>query len=40
MWRRHKHLLAHELMPILRSLTGVRCGWLIALGQGAFVIVP
>ena len=24
MWRRHMHLLAHEVMPILRSLTGVR----------------
>jgi hypothetical protein len=24
MWRRHMHLLAHEVMPILRSLTGVQ----------------
>jgi alkanesulfonate monooxygenase SsuD/methylene tetrahydromethanopterin reductase-like flavin-dependent oxidoreductase (luciferase family) len=24
MWRRHMHLLSHEMMPILRSLTGVR----------------
>ncbi len=24
MWRRHVHLLAHDVMPILRSLTGVR----------------
>jgi alkanesulfonate monooxygenase SsuD/methylene tetrahydromethanopterin reductase-like flavin-dependent oxidoreductase (luciferase family) len=24
MWRRHMHLLAHEVMPILRSLSGVR----------------
>ena len=24
MWRRHMHLLAHEVMPILRSLTGAR----------------
>jgi alkanesulfonate monooxygenase SsuD/methylene tetrahydromethanopterin reductase-like flavin-dependent oxidoreductase (luciferase family) len=23
MWRRHMHLLSHEVMPILRSLTGV-----------------
>jgi len=24
MWRRHMHLLAHEVMPILRSLTGTQ----------------